>query len=45
MKESITSKTGNAPIKQQGHTSDGRYGSSLTSKVKGSTKSTNNSRG
>lgn len=35
MKEQITSKTGNAPIKRQGHTSDNRYGSNPDARVKG----------
>lgn len=44
MKQTITSKTGSAPVVRQGHTSDGRYGTSLTAKVKGATSSRDNTR-
>jgi len=36
MPDKIQSKTGNAPIKQVGHTSGQRYGTNHTAQVKGS---------
>jgi len=35
MKETITSKTGNAPIKRLGQTTDGKFGSDPNRKAKG----------
>ena len=35
MKETITSRTGSAPIKRTGHTTDGRHGSDPNAKVRG----------
>ena len=40
MKESITSKTGNAPIVRQGHTTDRAFGTDPNARMKGRTKPT-----
>lgn len=37
MKQDIGSKTGSAPIKRVGHTTDGRYGSDPNARVRGGT--------
>lgn len=36
----ISSKTGNAPVKKQGHTHDGKHGSDPNMQVRGGTSTT-----